>query len=167
MDFCCCLVGWMCLGGLFEICPPVIVMELTLHSSRQRSGQVTPCAVWVQSQDMISVCAGVWGYFYPLWQEGFGCWALLGAGQDPCLQPGVWQPWMEPVWHWLHTIPPDKSKDIYIFYLFIFFFSIPVFPFSPPDASLKFLFHFQVLAGGTELCFFSPPARQVLKNMCC
>lgn len=107
MDLCCCLVGWMWLGNLLETCHPVILLELTLHSSSQRGDQVTPCAAWVQCQDTIGVCAGaaeVWGYLCLLWQEGSGCWALLGAGQDPCLQPGVWQPWMEPVWHWVHTI---------------------------------------------------------------
>lgn len=122
MDFCCCLVGWMCLGGLFEICPPVIVMELTLHSSRQRSGQVTPCAVWVQSQDMISVCAGVWGYFYPSGRRDLGagpCWGLAKIPVSSLVSGS-------PGWSLSGTgfTPFHQTRAriyIYIIYLFFFF----------------------------------------------
>lgn len=149
MDWCCCLMGWMCLGNLLESCHPVTLMELILHSSSRGVPRWHP----VQCQAMSSVCAELWGCLCLLWEEGSGGWPrslspawCLAALDGACLaQTGPFCTGFTPFpdFHLAKT----RARIFFFCNSCLFFLS----PWCSQAASLKFLFHFQVLAGGTEL----------------
>lgn len=169
MDWCCCLVGWMCLGNLLESCHPVTLMELILHSSSRGVPRWHP----VQCQAMSSVCAELWGCLCLLWEEGSGGWPrslspawCLAALDGACLaQTGPFCTGFTPF--------PDfhlaKTRAR------IFFFAIPVFSFSPLDVVRQHPWNscsiskclLEVLSWHLRAVLSSPLARQVLRNMCC